>query len=78
MSPQAADAAISNVKSENLNYRSHLASSARVGGAEEIRTPDPLPAKQVLFQLSYDPVKGAGKYLAKNDINRSLKPNLYD
>ena len=28
------------------------------GGAEEIRTPDPLLAKQVLYQLSYSP-KGA-------------------
>ena len=26
------------------------------GGAEEIRTPDPLRARQVLFQLSYDPI----------------------
>ena len=25
------------------------------GGAEEIRTPDPLRARQVLYQLSYDP-----------------------
>ena len=25
------------------------------GGAEEIRTPDPLLAKQVLYQLSYSP-----------------------
>jgi hypothetical protein len=26
-----------------------------VGGAEEVRTPDPLLAKQVLSQLSYSP-----------------------
>ena len=26
------------------------------GGAEEDRTPDPLRARQVLSQLSYDPV----------------------
>ena len=27
----------------------------RVGGAKGIRTPDPLPAEQVLYQLSYSP-----------------------
>lgn len=26
------------------------------GGAEEIRTPDPLLAKQMLYQLSYSPM----------------------
>ena len=26
-----------------------------IGGAEEIRTPDPLCARQVLYQLSYNP-----------------------
>jgi hypothetical protein len=29
---------------------------AKTGGAEETRTPDPLRAKQMLFQLSYDPM----------------------
>ena len=29
-----------------------------VGGREEIRTPDPLLAKQVLSQLSYTPTEG--------------------
>ena len=28
------------------------------GGADRIRTDDPLLAKQVLYQLSYDPGKG--------------------
>ena len=28
----------------------------RIGGAEEDRTPDPLRARQVLSQLSYDPL----------------------
>lgn len=28
------------------------------GGAEEIRTPDPLLAKQMLYQLSYSPTSG--------------------
>ena len=30
------------------------------GGAKGTRTPDPLLAKQVLFQLSYSPEKTAG------------------
>jgi hypothetical protein len=29
-----------------------------LGGAEEIRTPDPLVANQMLYQLSYSPTKG--------------------
>lgn len=32
----------------------------RIGGAEEIRTPDPLNAIQVLFQLSYSPTRRSG------------------
>jgi hypothetical protein len=32
-----------------------FASPAPFGGAEEIRTPDPLRAKEVLSQLSYGP-----------------------
>ena len=32
------------------------------GGAEEDRTPDPLRARQVLYQLSYDPIDT--KYLS--------------
>lgn len=30
------------------------------GGAKEIRTPDPLRAKQMLYQLSYGPTEAAG------------------
>jgi len=33
----------------------HSATLCQIGGAEETRTPDPLRAKQMLFQLSYDP-----------------------
>ena len=29
-----------------------------LGGADEVRTRDPLLAKQVLYQLSYDPKLG--------------------
>ena len=32
--------------------------SAEIGGAGEIRTRDPLLAKQMLYQLSYDPEIG--------------------
>ena len=31
---------------------------ASSGGAEEIRTPDPLVANQMLYQLSYSPIRG--------------------
>ncbi len=31
---------------------------AEIGGAGRIRTGDPLLAKQVLCQLSYDPIRG--------------------
>ena len=30
---------------------------SRLGGADRVRTGDPLLAKQVLYQLSYDPFK---------------------
>ena len=30
------------------------------GGAEGVRTPDLLNAIQALYQLSYDPIEGAG------------------
>ena len=33
-----------------------LITSTNDGGAKEIRTPDPLRAKQVLYQLSYGPI----------------------
>lgn len=39
---------------ENPNQRN--SSDAHVGGDEETRTPDPLLAKEMLFQLSYVPV----------------------
>ncbi len=36
--------------------------AADSGGAEEIRTPDPLHAKQMLSQLSYGPRYAAGDF----------------
>ena len=32
-----------------------------LGGADRVRTGDPLLAKQVLYQLSYDPIQGLYK-----------------
>ena len=34
----------------------------RRGGAEETRTPDPLLAKEVLYQLSYGPERGSAAF----------------
>ena len=42
------------------------------GGAEEDRTPDPLRARQVLSQLSYDPiVESLNCYLMKKQTVRA-------
>ena len=43
---------LSGVRSNQLSYRPIY------GGDEEIRTPDPLLARQVLSQLSYTPIIG--------------------
>ncbi len=43
----------------------------RSGGAGRVRTDDPLLAKQVLYQLSYDPKLG-GKNVIKNRQLRNL------
>ena len=34
-----------------------VSSGRKLGGADRIRTGDPLLAKQVLYQLSYDPLR---------------------
>ena len=41
---------LSGVRSNHLSYR------PKYGGGKEIRTPDPLRARQVLSQLSYTPI----------------------
>ena len=41
---------LSGVRSNHLSYR------PTYGGGKEIRTPDPLRARQVLSQLSYTPI----------------------
>ena len=43
---------LNNALSSNMSYHALLI----YGGAEEDRTPDPLRARQVLSQLSYDPL----------------------
>jgi hypothetical protein len=43
----------------NIGRNQHLRASWD-GGAEGIRTPDPHNAIVVLYQLSYDPIRGAG------------------
>ena len=49
---------LSSVCSNQLSYRPIFVSfEKKDGGAEEIRTPDSLLAKQVLYQLSYSPRK---------------------
>ena len=40
------------------------------GGADRIRTDDPLLAKQVLYQLSYDP--GKGRTILKRTCSQNL------
>ena len=54
---------LSGVRSNHLSYEPIVFRSAAVlvlplplGGDEEVRTPDPLRAKQVLSQLSYTPI----------------------
>ena len=45
-------------RSENVAVNQFNVSPTQFGGAGEIRTRDPLLAKQVLYQLSYDPEIG--------------------
>ena len=53
---------LSSACSNQLSYEPVVGNSlwlgALVGGAGRIRTGDPLLAKQVLYQLSYDPKNG--------------------
>ena len=49
---------LSGVRSNHLSYEPILMKNLNNGGDEEIRTPDPLLARQVLSQLSYTPIIG--------------------
>ena len=59
---------LSGVRSNHLSYKPISVSGdgrrfrlpTPFGGDEEVRTPDPLLARQVLSQLSYTPVLGQG------------------
>lgn len=55
---------LSSVCSNQLSYKPYhkvlLPKGLWFGGAEEIRTPDILLAKQTLYQLSYSPIKRPG------------------
>jgi hypothetical protein len=42
------------------------------GGDEEIRTPDPLHAKQVLYQLSYIPTGQRRLYGSRLDLSKPM------
>ena len=54
---------LSGVRSNQLSYRPIY------GGDEEIRTPDPLLARQVLSQLSYTPIFNSHKI---NDYSNEI------
>ena len=53
---------LSSACSNQLSYEPKLKGNtlggAEIGGADRIRTGDPLLAKQMLYQLSYDPDNG--------------------
>ncbi len=56
-----------------------LESALKRGGGEETRTPDPLHAKQVLYQLSYTPtgrrrLYGCGSALSKAGVAPGRSP----
>ena len=68
---------LSSVCSNQLSYKPYrkvtlLIIVAQNGGAEEIRTPDFLRAKQTLYQLSYSPLSD------KSETNFTLKSELCD
>ncbi len=55
--PMPDDSLISGGKTEDLALNGSVLPTVTSGGAEGIRTPDPLLAKQVLSRLSYGPTK---------------------
>ena len=59
---------LSGVRSNHLSYE------PTSGGDEEVRTPDPLRARQVLSQLSYDPLFCGGffVYSSLSSLARSV------
>ena len=63
---------LSGVRSNHLSYKPIY------GGDEEIRTPDPLLARQVLSQLSYTPTtdKSQKKSLLQTSYNNFIRSLL--
>ncbi len=59
---------LSSACSNQLSYEPvvKVPRARRLGGADRIRTGDRLLAKQVLYQLSYDPLRSLSAYTAKN------------
>ena len=57
---------LSGVRSNHLSYKPPFL----YGGDEEIRTPDPLLARQVLSQLSYTPIVRSLTSLQLNKENK--------
>ena len=55
--PMPEDSPIGGMDAEEVALHASVLSTVKSGGAEGIRTPDPLLAKQVLSQLSYGPTR---------------------
>ena len=53
--PMPEDSPIPGRDAEEMALNGSVLSTVKFGGAEGIRTPDPLRAKQVLSRLSYSP-----------------------
>ena len=61
---------LSGVRSNRLSYKP-FSSVLRLNGAEEIRTLDPLLARQVLSQLSYNP-RASGNHLLSHIVSNAV------
>ena len=72
---------LSSVCSNQLSYKPYqkiLDECSWPGGAEEIRTPDILLAKQTLYQLSYSPINRPGHSSWNPGSCTHLKAELCD
>ena len=71
---------LSSVCSNQLSYKPYLNLWVinKIGGAEEIRTPDILLAKQTLYQLSYSPINRPGHSSWNPGFAPKLKAELCD
>ena len=62
---------LSGVRSNQLSYKPIL-KSFDFSGDEEIRTLDPLLARQVLSQLSYTPICKSGSHLLSHTVSSAV------